>query len=218
MLLQTNLNYTTVYTDNEAENRLKEINIKNQHLQDACLAGLLQKNNCNENNTKGGPGFIQWDETIRSLRELSIEDGWTRYQQNHLEGIISENSKTIILPSSGNLSTGNPNQTPINKNPKGYRTIQIIEKVAQGNLFTGYPDQSDDVYNELFILLYYCTDQKLKMELSKPLQITRQGKIVAWQERIIIPEYNLYDFDPSKYNNSPNLPDSDSLDIEVLRR
>lgn len=211
-MLQKQNNNTTILTGIQAVEELKQMHLSSDQLLQACLLGVLSRENCTDYNTKGGPGFIQWDSTVKALREYCCGQNWIKFQENGLEGIISIDGKIRILPSSGNVVTGNINQNPSNKNSKGIRTIQLIEKSMQGSLFNGYPDQLDDDNVETYVLLYYNNSKELRMELSKPLLI-KKGKIVAWEKRIIIKSFNL--------NNPPSISIpivEDDIDIPVTRK
>ena len=205
-------NNTTILTEMEALQELKQLNLTSEQLTQASLMGVLSRANCTDYNTKGGPGFIQWDNTVKAFREFCCGQYWVKFQENGLEGIISADKKIRILPSSGNAATGNLNQTPSNKNSKGIRTIQLIEKSIQGSLFNGYPNQVEDDNVETYILLYYNNNKELRMELSKP-SLIKKGKIVAWEKRIIIKPFDL--------NNPPTISVTiveDDIDIPVIRK
>lgn len=209
------LNYytTDIITGKEAEFKLDNLNLSSKGLTQACLQGVLSRSNCTDYNTKGGAGFTQWDSTVRALREIFCNHIWDKYEHGGLEGIVSNELKIRIIPSSGNLATGNPNQPASNKNPKGMNMIQLVERSLQGSLFYGYPNQTDDDKFKTYILLYNSNKTELKMELSEPTSI-RKGKVVAWNERIIIDSFK-FDKEPI---NIPLIDNNDTIDIPVLRK
>lgn len=211
MIIQQ-LNNNTIITESDTENELLQLNLSSEQIRQACSMGVLSRANCTRYNTKGGPGFIQWDSTVKAIRELCCGQYWEIFQENGLEGIISSNNRIRILPSSGNAATGNHKQPSSNKNTKGIRTIQLIEKTMQGSLFTGYTKQIEDDKIETYILLYYNNSKELRMELSKPALI-KKGKIVAWEKRIILNPFNL--------NNPPiiEIPTvEDDINIPIIRK
>ena len=91
--------------------------------------------------------------------------------------------------------------------------IQLIEKNQQGSLFEGFPVQINDDNFETYVLLFYNDDKELRMELSKPASIIR-GRIVAWEERIIIKPY---EFENIALNTEEPV-DEDFIDIPVIRK
>ena len=215
MIIQfnTNKNDSIVIDLVQLESRLKELNLNSDILVEACKAGLLAKANCTPFDTKGQPGYIQWNDTNSKLRFLTHNLEWDVYQENGIEGIISKDKKVRIIPSSGDAATGNPNQPASNKNRKGEKSIDIIENSKQGNLFTGFPNFEDEEI-ETYILLYYANKRELRMELSKPSLIDKKGKIKAWNERLILPTQSLNDIEiviPENVNE-------EKIDIPIIRK
>lgn len=201
-----------ILTGEEAEKRLAEMYLTSKSLIQSCVVGLLAKANCTEYDTKVGPGFIQWNNTVRALREFCCGSNWMKFQEDGLEGIITSNGKTKIIPSSGNAATGKPGQIPSNRNTKGVKMIELVEQSCQGSLFYGFPNQKDDVLSEVYVLLYYNTSREMRVELSKPSFISK-GIIKAWDERIIMSP-----FDFNSTNIIPALPTiEDEIDIPIMR-
>lgn len=214
MRVVNEVNYiNNIITDlKEVELKLKHLGINSEILIEACKAGVLSRSNSTAFDTKGQPGYIQWNDTNSKLRLLTHNQGWEVYQENGIEGIISKDKKIRIIPSSGNAATGNPNQPASNKNPKGEGSIKLIDKGKQGNIFTGFPEQDAEEF-ETYILLYYANDKELRMELSKPSSIDTHGKIKAWEERLILPKQALNDIEIMPDENN-----KDEIDIPVIRK
>ncbi len=207
------INTKIILTEYNAEHKLQCMKLSSEGLTQSCLQGFLSRANCTCYNTKGGPGFIQWDGTVKALREYFCGSNWEKYEYGGLEGIISPDKTIRIIPSSGNAATGNINQPASNRNPKGINMIQLIEKNQQGSLFEGFPVQINDDNFETYVLLFYNDDRELRMELSKPASIIR-GRIVAWAERIIIKPY---EFENIALNTEEPI-DEDFIDIPVIRK
>ncbi len=91
-MTQLNYNTTNILTGINAENKLKDLQLNLNGLTQACLQGVLSRSNCTDYNTKGGPGFIQWDNTVKALRENFCGRYWNKYEQGGLEGIISSDN------------------------------------------------------------------------------------------------------------------------------
>ncbi len=204
---------TSIIIDtDEVNNKLEKINLTQKILIEACQAGVLAKSNSSFFDTKGQPGYIQWNDTNSRLRILTHNKDWEIYQENGIEGIISKDKKTRIIPSSGNAGTGNPNVPSSNKNPKGIGSIKLFENCHQLNIFTNNIEQKFEEC-ETYILLYYSNDSELSIELSIPSLIDSHGKIKAWKERIILPKQPL---------NDPDIPQNESnetgIDIPVIRK
>lgn len=206
-------NNSIIVEQNKVAEELNKIGITQNILIDACKTGLLSKANCTSFDTKGQAGYIQWNDTNSKLRLLTNNKGWEKYQENGIEGIISIDKTIRIIPSSGNAATGNPNQTASNKNPKGESCIKLIDKTCQGNIFTGYSEPEEEKF-ETYILLYYANSKELRMELSKPSSIDKQGKINAWDKRLILEKQFLNDLEVILKENS----EEETIDIPVIRK
>lgn len=208
-----NINTKPILTEYSAEHKLLSMKLTSEGLTQSCLQGFLSRSNCTDYNTKGGAGFIQWDGTVKALREYFCGNNWEKYEYGGLEGIISSDKTLRIIPSSGNVATGNINQPASNRNPKGINMIKLIEKSQQGSLFDGYPVQTNDDNYETYVLLYYHDNKELRMELSKPASIIK-GRIVAWEERIIIRPY-IFENISLNFEEPEN---EDYIDIPVIRK
>lgn len=201
----------------EINKELKQINLTIDKLTTTALNALLSKLNCTNYNTRGGAGFIQWDAMVRNIRELCCGEHWDKYENNGVEGIISKDKKIKLIPSSGNAATANPKQPPSNKNPKGYRTMELVNNSIQTNLFHIFPDHIEDFESEVYVLLYYNNTKELRLELSIPSYIDKKGYIKAWQKRIILPPIKLNEVE-IKTLTSPTLPKIEEIDIPIKRK
>lgn len=208
------LHSTTIFIGTQAEERLSALNLISKNIESAGIAAAMVKLNATGNNTKSGPGIAEWDTFNKILRDFCCGVHWTKYQEHGIEGIISSDKRIRIIPSSGDAATGNPNQPASNKNPKGIKTVELVENVIQGSLFNGFPNQSDDDKIETYVLLYHYSNNKIKLELSKPSFI-RKGKITAWSERIIL---DTVEFDKVNLTTNNDMEPEDEIDIPVLRK
>lgn len=200
----------------QAIHKLKLLNLDYKKILEAGLSGILSRSYCTEYSTKTAPGIIQWDSTVKSLRENFCSNYWEKYEFKGIEGIISKDKTIKIIPSSGNMATGNKLQPASNRNPKGINMINIIEdnNAIQGSLFNNnYFDHIKDNNCKTYVLLYYSNLTELKMELSEPYSITKRGKITAWKERIILDPYRL--IEPVEVHKE--MKDED-IDIPIRRK
>lgn len=215
----TNNSFNTqiVIDEFDINSRLDNMSLNLQDIIQLSLDALLVRTECTNYNTKGAPGYLQWDAMVRRLRECFCFKHWEKYEDNGVEGIFNKNKKIKLIPSSGNAGTGIKTLIPSNKNPKGFKTIELINNSTQGNLFTGYNTQIDDDNSKLYILLYYSNNKELRLEVSKPSYINKSGIIEAWEERIIIPPI-LLDGVSIKRNTSNNPSLYEEIDIPVIRK
>lgn len=210
-------------TDDQMEitTKLKELNLDLNIILQACIDGVIERQYYGELSTRAAAGFNQWNKTVQSLRGFCCGKFWHKYESNGLEGIISNDKKIKIIPCSGNSNTGIFNAIPSNKNSKGEVAMnELVESAQQLSLFINNSEHIYDDNNLIYLLLYYSNAKELRCELSRP-NYSSNGKIISWEERIILPAYKFsnYEFNPQQIrmidNKKLNIP---SVDINIVRR
>ncbi len=98
-----------------------------------------------------------------------------------------------LLVSSGNAETGIEGRTPKTNNPKGPKTLELVERNEEQLLFFPLWEPLEKSTLTTWVFLYYINDNEMRCELSQPLKMDDEERIVSWGERII-PEY-----EPRKY-------------------
>lgn len=158
------------------------------------------------------PGFMMWAELVKALREQLSVYGWETRRKGNYELVVSDELRLAIAVASGDEATGVPTATPTNRSPKGQHTFDIIEANRQLDLFAE-PSGIEEPEYETWVLLHYTAHLELRMELSRPAAIGRDGKIKEWSERVIMSSIPLVD--DSIEIVGPSGPD---LDVDIRRR
>lgn len=122
-----------------------------------------------------------------------------------------------INVATGDLGTGRPDANPSNKAPKGVSTADAISvNQIQLELPLPVPElppvRAGDGPLTWFLLLRRTADE-IRCELSLPLEMSPDGRITRWQERIILSAIPL-DGETVEIV-APQGPD---LDIDVKRK
>lgn len=182
----------------------------------AVLAGHLARINCTENDAPNAPGFMQWNGTLRTLREELVPAAWTRCNVGGFATIVSPTGQVAIAVASGNESTGIRGAIPTTRSAKGPNTASAVQtNAAQFDLFAAVipAPPPEDAERVTWFLLFHNDGQELRAELSLPVIMGEDGHIGLWRERIILPTQPL--------DTSFTLPELDfgpDLDIDVRRR
>jgi hypothetical protein len=201
----------------EVTNRLTTLGLTESELIQAIKRGILARSEVTLNHPPLHAGFVTWSTTVCALREILIPKGWERNDEGNYSVVIDPSRSFSIAVATGNEDTGNPNATPTTKSPKGPSTRSAVEEnLNQMTLFPELAAIVDGNSGEgrlTWLLLLNHDGDKVKSELSLPINCN--GKVDAWQERIILPEIDL---DPiHTISITPDLPNMPDIDIDVRR-
>lgn len=175
-------------------------------------------------------GFIQWSETVASLRNSLDEQGWRCSNPKNSPRITSPDGRTVIMVIGGNADTGvSPDVSPATARRRGPAT----EEAVRGNLRPGryrqvIPGQGVldiglvlDLQREpegpqTWVLLYHWSTSKpeVRAELSLPLSV-EDGEIRNWEHRIILPAQGLEEFE---ITSRPATGPQDDVDFMISER
>ena len=137
------------------------------------------------------PGFLAWGETVRALREQLIPLGWERSDKGNLSLVLNQTGNLAIAVSTGDERTGNIDEEPCTKSSKGPRTVDAVS-MNQLLLFPeipGFPVSFEGMDQRSTWWLLIHRDVKaseVRCELSSPINMSADGRIDGWAERIIL--------------------------------
>jgi len=175
---------------NSEVSRLEELfGMTVEQLQDVIMDGVHARTKGTPHHPKTYPGYAQWAETVRALRDKAVPLGWAPTDENNFPLCVHDERGISIAVQTGDKETGTTG-VPSNRAPKGASTEDAVAvNQRQLSLFDSFPelpDQVDDVQHIMWILLYHVAPNEVRFELSLPLKMVG-GKIRSWQERIIFP-------------------------------
>lgn len=157
--------------------------------QDVVMEGVHARTAGTSHHPKTYPGYAQWGETVRALRDKCVPLGWFPTDDNNFPLCVHDERKISIAVQTGDRETGT-SATPSNRAPKGASTEEAIAvNQRQLSLFDGIPmlpGRDDESLHSMWILLYHVAQNEVRFELSLPMQMVG-GKIRSWKERIIFP-------------------------------
>lgn len=196
--------------------RLQRLGLDDGPLREAVYQGHLQRARLTLNHPIIYHGLNMWGEVVAALRDQLRPLDWVREDVGSYALTVHEELKLAITVASGDDATGNPSAHPTNRSRKGRNTVDAIEANRQLELFEQLPPEIEkDEGNQTWVLMHH-TDHarsEIRVELSRPLSIGKDGKITAWSERIIL---NSIPFDDHLVEIYP--PSGPDIDIDIQRK
>lgn len=201
----------------EIASRLDQLEVNEVALREAVYQGHLQRTRLTLNHPAIYHGLNMWGEIVAALREQLRPLGWSRQEAGGYALTIHEERGLAITVASGDGATGNPSAHPCNRSRKGRNTVEAIEANRQLELFeTLPPEAQDEADGKQTWFLVHHTDTvrgEIRLELSRPSSIDKDGKISNWSERIILGSIPFDDDLVEIY--APSGPD---IEIDIRRK
>lgn len=208
----------------DVHNRLNELGLEQEALENVVRRGHYAFISCTENDAPLYPGLAAWNQMVRALREYLLPKGWSRSNENSFPLVVNPNGTMAIAVSSSDEQTGRGEVSPATKSSKGPRTIEVVAaNQEQMNLFrlepspvpTAASETNSDDNRMTWYLLFHRAINEVRCELSLPLFMGDDGRIVGWQERIIL---GTIPTDPEFLELTPPAPPQPDIDVAIKRR
>ena len=208
---------TTVHADPfDVRAALGRLGLTEAALRNAVLAGYAERAGCTANDAPIAPGFLQWNRTLRTLREQLVPLGWRASNEGQYATAVNEAGDVAVAVASGCAATGLPRQRPTTRSRKGASTISAVGRNYE-QLELPLPDPPfmlgrGPVGRVTWVLLFHVDDREIRAELSLPVGMDEDGHIDRWRERIMLTRTPI---DPAA------LPEPDrgpAVDVPVRRR
>jgi len=212
------MNATVLFENtDEIASRLDQLEVNEVALREAVYQGHLQRTRLTLNHPTIYHGLNMWGEIVAALREQLRPLGWTRQEVGSYALTVHEERGLAITVASGDEATGNPSAHPCNRSKKGRNTVEAIEANRQLELFEKLPpDIQDEADGKQTWVLMHHTDTvrgEIRLELSRPSSIGKDGKISEWSERIIL---GSIPFDDDLVEIYP--PSGPDIEIDIRRK
>jgi hypothetical protein len=208
----------------DVRNRLAQLGLEEEWLQNAVRVGQLQRANCTPHHPPSFPGLSAWADTIKTLRDILVPEGWLTDNPCGLPIVFHKKRRVSITVATGDEATGQKEFDPCTKCPKGPQTQSNISN----NQLKLFP--SDELVNAAFqqtsaktgyitwLLLIHSHTQsrQVRCELSLPVGMNEKGRVDGWEERIILGS-TPFDADKLKVPTDET-PQSPNIIVNVKRR
>lgn len=211
---------TQIWADSiRTPQRLSQLGLTEGILWLAVEQGQAAWASCTKNHPPLQRGIMAWGEPICSLRESLIPEGWKRYDEANQPFVINSDGSVAITVATGDENTGDKERNPSTKSSKGPQTEIVVTNNALAKSLFGdiRSERQKKVGARQTWLLLFCRDEEKsesRCELSLPSNITDDGYIDEWSERIILGARPFGGASIKISNDSPQ-PD---IDIAINRR
>lgn len=201
----------------EVNERLARMGLTAEPLLHAARRWYLSAVSFTANHPPFGIGIAAWMEAVAALREGVLPLGWARSDEKNYALAIHPHGSIAINVATGDAGTGCPELNASNKAPKGISTADAITvNQVQLELELPVPDlphvRGEEGPLTWFLLLHRAATE-VRCELSLPSEMSSDGRITRWQERIMLPSIPLDGAEIEVV--APEGPD---LDIDVKRK
>ncbi|MEU3649434.1 hypothetical protein AB0E59_39090 [Lentzea sp. NPDC034063] len=209
--------------------RLRQLGMDADQLKEALGASNQERGRCDlDHCSKSAPGYYAYNGMLSSMSRQMSADGWERHDPMSMPLMINHDTRTVAGVTSGDQYTGLiiPGERPTTRNPKGELTRALIKRNRDRNEtalieiseFSPTKELLDRIseYNFWLVLVYFDKDSSLiRCEVSKPITANSKGHPQSWEQRIILPPYDIGPIDLG--DDDPN-DGFDPIDIPLTRR
>lgn len=195
--------------------QLHALGLDEATIEAAVLRGFVARQSCTSFDPPSFPGTVQWAQTHRAVRELTVARDWTPDDTNNYSRVISPNREIAVTVATGDDHTGVRGAIePRTKYPKGSETTLAVETNVHLEQLSLWPSPSSikqdlkqlPARQVLWMLLIATGEHEIRYELSRPKGQDEQGRVVSWSTRII--------FEPIDIESIPARRDDDDDDNE----
>lgn len=200
--------------------RLHLLDLDEATIERIVVHGLIARQACSPFSPTSYPGYTQWAETTIASRQFLAPKDWTPDDAHGFPRVVSPDGKIALTVATGDERTGIASDEPRTKYPKGPETaaaVQVNEQLAFPGLAVVQPsDKAPVSQRETWMVLLTTAEFELRYELSCPRAQDKEGRVIAWSDRII--------FDPIEIDSLPGRDDDGGdddgfagLDVPVER-
>lgn len=215
----------------ERTSQLHSLGLKEATIHEAVLRGFVARQSCTPLDPPSYPGTVQWGETHRAIRLLTVPLEWTPDDSKNYSRIVSPNRMVAVTVATGDGFTGVRSKKgemkiePRTKYPKGSETTLAVETNVTLEQLTLWPQVRSIVKEQtqagpqrqfLWILLIATDEHEIRYELARPKGQDEQGRVVSWFERIIFDPVDI-DSIPSDRRDDDDDDNEGGLDVPVER-
>jgi len=199
--------------------RLTELGTPLPILRESMRRGFLAGRFVHAGHAKTYSGLKIYHETNGELRAAFAGIGWRMNEDENIPRSIRPDGLVIVTALAGDERTGLHGPVAQPRRPRGDAGIRIIRQNAQ--LFLDILDADDPALLPItdegtWFLLYRRVGDIVRSELSLALGVTDDGGLIAWVERLILPEFDVNDGGGTAAIEPPQNPPE--VDVPVTRR
>jgi hypothetical protein len=202
--------------------RLAELQVPWPTLKEALRRGHLAGDFCTQAHARTYRGLRVYHEVNGELRGQLAVHAWLFDDADNIPRAIRPDRQVVITAVSGNAQTGLSGDGAQTRNRRGGAGIRIVEQNAQISLLDllleNERERLGEQLTQTWFLLFYRDGDIIRSELSLADGVTVDGTLLRWAERLILPEFYLYEGDSSPVEGPTPPAVASDVDVPVTRR
>lgn len=211
---------TIVYKDFEAIQKIIDMGLSYDILCQTFIDAIEQKRNLPPYAMSMRKNLTILFSAVETFRAQLLCNGWTYKEEKNFNFTISPNERIAVHIASGNEFVGRENSCKTQKKGKVSQTIIEMNKFVQLNLsipnFYKFQIQNNRKNSLTWFLLFHRKGNRVQIELSLPrFYDTKAQKVIAWYERILLPDIIIPD-DNITSHNSTDIPPYKGSEFQPL--
>jgi len=174
----------------DRNSRLYALGLDEATVEEIVVYGLKARQACSPLSPPSYPGTVQWAETIIGSRIALIPKDWTPNDDHNFSRIVNPEETVAIIVATGDEHTGIATGEPRTRYPKGPETTAAVKanvQMAFPGLAIAQFEQASPSTLETWIALLSTNEFECRYELSRPQAQDKEGRVIAWPDRIIFP-------------------------------
>jgi hypothetical protein len=203
----------------DRNSRLHALGLDEATVEEIVVHGLGARQACSPLSPPSYPGTVQWAETIVGSRVVLIPKGWTPNDDHNFSRIVNPAETIAIIVATGDEHTGIAAGEPRTRYPKGPETTAAVQanvQMALPGLAIAQFERVSPLALETWIALLLTNDLECRYELSRPRQQDKEGRVIAWSDRILFPPIEIEGL-PGRDDNGGGDDEDGGLDVPVER-
>jgi hypothetical protein len=211
---------TEVFDGDSAQEPLKRLGLSLEILNNVLKRALDASLSCTDNDPITMAGLMLWGKGVRFFAEETWPIGWSKREDKGQALVFNPDGTIAVTSASGDEDTGLPYGSPCTRSQKGKTTIAACRDNRQMS-FEDWRDPSSAIVSTRvpgrstwFLLMHRNKKSNvLQAELSLPVHMDEDGRVVRWDKRIMLPDVR---FDSIQKNITGDRgPDAQSPEITV---
>ncbi len=204
----------------ERDSKLHALGLDAETIEEIVMYGLLARQACSPLSPPSFPGTVQWAQTIVGSRVALIPRDWTPNDDHNFSRIVSPDEAIAIVVATGDEDTGLATGKPRTRYPKGPETTAAVQANAQmefPGLAIAQFQKASPPSLETWITLLSTNEFECRYELSRPQAQDKEGRVIAWSDRIIFPPIEIEGLPGRDDDGGDDHDDEGGLDVPVER-
>lgn len=193
--------FSSIQPSVPAAERLAALGLDVEVLSDSLMSGVQGARNVSPHHPVTARGYVLWADSVGALRSSLTARGWTNDDRLNVPRVVSPDGEHALVIMGGNDSTGRSlDFAPGLARRRGPATHRAVEVNGQLELFKwGATPATEDIRTWVLLYRWSRAEPVIRAELSLPSRMDK-GDVVAWKERILLPEISLDQFDLSDFD------------------